>query len=765
MTGSVAAKLTRVTLVILMGVGIATVLVVAFLNFRQAQQSLTTIEGQIQEGLKGKGSGLAKNHSLALRGMVYDNAFTDVESLIFQALREDEDIVYGVFLDPTGAAWTYVSPTNPLPAQVDDDEEELVARVVEKDAWKELGITAEPISGNSPVFREANLFGQDIYEFSMPVVEDDEALGTVRYGISTSRMHAALSAARAESERNLRRQLFLLFGLSVLTTILGILLIRRQAVRVTRPLGELSKAADALASGDRTVHVEVKSNDEVELLASSFNQMVSELRVSYEKLEERVAERTKELASRNRDMKKVFENVDQGFITLSRDAIMNVERSAVVDVWFGSYDRPTAFVDFLTTHDANFALYFELAWEALLDGFLPLALCLEQLPTSLQVGDQTFSVAYSPLTSGTEDSSPEDWEGILVVIADVTERLAFEKAQAEMQEIGNAIKAILNDRQGFSDFYQETTRQVLQVESGELDSDLPRLKRCIHTIKGNTGIFGFKAISTLCHELEDEMAEFGGAPSAELTHELSLRWGELGTTIGMLIGKPDDDSIAISSDTYSNLLSELRKINGSELFDWVFSWQLETMQKPLERLATRSEEIAKQLGVPGLQTIVRTEKHLFLDSTYWSQFWSELVHVIRNAVGHGLAKGGEDSVPTMTFSAVQKGDMVQIEISDNGCGIDWERVRAKAKNAGLENATHADLVDALFFDGLSTEDRVTTTAGRGVGMSAVKDRVEEMGGTIEVRSAPGKGTTFSFVFKDYLLSGHLYDQISREQRA
>lgn len=773
-TGSVASKLTRVTLFILMGVAIATVTLVAIMNYRQARSSLAEIEGQIEEGLQEKGRGLAQNHALALRGMVYDNAFSDVESLIFHALREDSDIIYGVFLDPEGSAWTYVSPTHPLPSAPvvegegeEEEDGEQAGRVVAADAWKELGITAEPIAGTSPVFREAELFGQDIYEFAMPVVEDDEVLGSVRYGISTTRMHDALGAARAESEQSIRRQLLLLVGLGILTTFLGIVLVRREAVRVTRPLGALSRAADALASGDRTVRVDVQSNDEVEVLASSFNQMVAELRVSYDKLEERVAERTQELAARNRDMKKVFENVDQGFITLDREAIMTVERSAVVDLWFGSYDKPTSFVEFLKASDAKFSEYFYLAWDALTDGFLPLELCLQQLPSSLTVGEQVFLVSYSPLVSSPEEAEadPDAWDGVLVVIADVTERIAFEKAQAEMQEVGNAIKAILNDRQGFTDFYKETTRQVSQVSEGEFDSDLPRLKRCVHTIKGNTGIFGFKAISTLCHEIEDEMEELDDVPSGQMKGELNERWEKLGSTIGMLIGDSKEDSIAISGDNYADLLTKLQAVKGTELFDWVFSWQLEAMEKPLERLAVRSREIARQLGVSDLKTEVRSEKHLFLDSGYWSPFWSELVHVIRNAVGHGLSKDVENSAPTMSFAASQVDEFVKIEVRDNGVGIDWERVREKARNSGLPAASHSDLVDALFHDGLSTQTDVTSTAGRGVGMSAVKERVLAMDGTIDVYSVPGKGTTFCFKFKEHLLSGHLYEQIREESPA
>jgi two-component system chemotaxis sensor kinase CheA len=87
-----------------------------------------------------------------------------------------------------------------------------------------------------------------------------------------------------------------------------------------------------------------------------------------------------------------------------------------------------------------------------------------------------------------------------------------------------------------------------------------------------------------------------------------------------------------------------------------------------------------------------------------------------------------------------------VEVTDNGHGIAWERVRGKALEQGLPHATNEDLVKALFTDGLSTREEVSDTSGRGVGMGSVRAACEALNGQIEVISQPGEGTTFRFRF-------------------
>src|SRR5262249_1553232 len=143
-----------------------------------------------------------------------------------------------------------------------------------------------------------------------------EELGRIVYGFSSRRLEQALADARARafSALLLMMGLVALIGLVVLT--LGVSLARREAERITSPLGQLTDAAQRISSGDRRRRVEIKSGGEVQVLGDSFNKMVAALDASYATLEERVEERTRELARRNGDLRLVLDTVQQGLLTI-----------------------------------------------------------------------------------------------------------------------------------------------------------------------------------------------------------------------------------------------------------------------------------------------------------------------------------------------------------------------------------------------------------------------------------------------------------------
>lgn len=130
-----------------------------------------------------------------------------------------------------------------------------------------------------------------------------------------------------------------------------------------------------------------------------------------------------------------------------------------------------------------------------------------------------------------------------------------------------------------------------------------------------------------------------------------------------------------------------------------------------------------------------------LDRSILEELADPLIHMLRNAVDHGIEKEGVVSV-----RAWREKDLVLIEVADNGRGIDPERVRARAKQLGLVAAerlramSDRDLFALLCRPGFSTAARVTETSGRGVGMDVVKAAVDHLGGDLEILSAPGEGT-------------------------
>jgi two-component system chemotaxis sensor kinase CheA len=141
-----------------------------------------------------------------------------------------------------------------------------------------------------------------------------------------------------------------------------------------------------------------------------------------------------------------------------------------------------------------------------------------------------------------------------------------------------------------------------------------------------------------------------------------------------------------------------------------------------------------------------------LDRAVLEALRDPLLHLVRNAVDHGVEseearrQAGKPPSATVAVSARLRGMQVEVEVADDGRGVDSEAVLAASKAHGqsgdLDLATPLDLI---FEPGVSTAPKVTAVSGRGVGLDVVKSRVESMGGTVEVRSQPGRGAAFRLV--------------------
>ncbi len=145
--------------------------------------------------------------------------------------------------------------------------------------------------------------------------------------------------------------------------------------------------------------------------------------------------------------------------------------------------------------------------------------------------------------------------------------------------------------------------------------------------------------------------------------------------------------------------------------------------------------------------------HTEIDKTVVERLSEPLTHLIRNSIDHGIenaegrAAAGKDPVGQLRLSAEQRGAQVVIELADDGKGINRERVLAKAIERELVSPgamlSDQEIDELIFLPGFSTADQVTSVSGRGVGMDAVRQVIEEMGGTVALVSRPGEGTTFS----------------------
>jgi two-component system chemotaxis sensor kinase CheA len=180
------------------------------------------------------------------------------------------------------------------------------------------------------------------------------------------------------------------------------------------------------------------------------------------------------------------------------------------------------------------------------------------------------------------------------------------------------------------------------------------------------------------------------------------------------------------------------------------SLRMVPIKPSFQKVSRMVRDLAKSSGK-------QVELHLFgeeteLDRNVVEQIGDPLVHMIRNAIDHGIetpadrTKAGKDATGRIELKAYHMGSNIIIEMSDDGHGINAKKVHAKAISNGLiqaeDNLTEQDMVELIFAPGLSTAEKVTDISGRGVGMDVVKKNIEQMRGNVEVATTLGKGTTF-----------------------
>jgi chemotaxis protein histidine kinase CheA len=343
----------------------------------------------------------------------------------------------------------------------------------------------------------------------------------------------------------------------------------------------------------------------------------------------------------------------------------------------------------------------------------------------------------------------ERLEGVLVVVADITHELQRQREEAEFAELMQALRCMLLDRSGFAAFLSEAALAVNLICKLDRATPLPVLKSSLHTLKGNAAQVGLTVIAGICHSLEDELVQ-ADQLSPESVARLANRWQAVTADVERFTGPLDRDILEISNADYVALISTLSRGAHAQAMQQALSWRLEPAARPLRRLATQAQALAKRLGKGELEVQVEAPA-VRLDMDQFGPFFSDLVHLVRNAVDHGIESAeerrasGKPAGGRLVFRIQPRDRSLQFELSDDGAGIDWESVRHKGDALGLPSETPDELLELICQEGLTTRSSVTETSGRGVGLSAVKQRIQALHGTLAVESARGAGTTWKIV--------------------
>lgn len=182
---------------------------------------------------------------------------------------------------------------------------------------------------------------------------------------------------------------------------------------------------------------------------------------------------------------------------------------------------------------------------------------------------------------------------------------------------------------------------------------------------------------------------------------------------------------------------------------------MKTRMQPIGNVWNKFPRVLRDLAVQfGKQVRIEMEgSETELDKTIIEAIKDPLTHIVRNAVDHGIelpgqrTANGKPAEGRLTLRAFHEGGQVNIEIADDGAGLNLERLKQKARERGLVTEEQAarmserEVTNLIFLPGFSTAPQVTNISGRGVGMDVVKTNIEKIGGTVDVHSSAGQGTT------------------------
>lgn len=325
---------------------------------------------------------------------------------------------------------------------------------------------------------------------------------------------------------------------------------------------------------------------------------------------------------------------------------------------------------------------------------------------------------------------------------------------------------------------------------------LDEMSRFIHTVKGSSTMFGFVQTKDILHELESKLIDWRKKPETIKPEDIAFVHDELQKVIHLIHSKEKSSSSQIeTNEEYVrvpvkrlnetlNAISEIFLVRNQMVYliekfktkqhdpkDFLQNWEL--LDTALRRGigdAERSTMSMRMMPVQGLfykmERVVNDYKSKFnkkirlqtlgenteLDKKVLDVLGEPLIHLIRNAMDHGIEfpeermKNEKNEEGVITLSASIAGNEAVIKITDDGRGIDSQKVLASAKKKGLDVSHVTDessALDLIFMPGFSTAESVSEISGRGIGMDAVRSSVQSLGGRVVTQTKVGQGTTFT----------------------
>jgi two-component system chemotaxis sensor kinase CheA len=473
------------------------------------------------------------------------------------------------------------------------------------------------------------------------------------------------------------------------------------------------------------------------------------IQANNEMLEQTVVDRT-------RALKTILDSSGQGLFTFGEDFAVESDYSAGCQTIFGK-EIGGLEADKLLFPQSDLAREFRQGLALYFAGKSKASVIFDLLEKETFVRSRFLTIGYREAGPGK----------ILVVLTDVT----LDRQLADRNRADEARRTLVMKALGHKRFFAgllseaETLFETLRVyeERPATAEESQALLASIHTFKGNCGFFGFTSTQDVAHDFEYAISDAQVLGEELDYHDLGLDlkrsyYQELGV-ITDIMGKEwleEAGGIVIPREVYDKVAKFVGKKFSDEthLVDVLEHFRKMPLRDLFSRFPFVAQATAERLGkriaplqINGGEIRVVPERLETLVSV--------CVHIVNNMVDHGIELSyvreglGKPPEGRITLDLIRENSSVVIRFSDDGHGVSFPEVEARAKRLGLlaADATpdHRQLLQILFEPGFSTRDEATEVSGRGIGLAAVRAEAERLGGRVEAHSKAGAGTTFEIL--------------------
>lgn len=480
----------------------------------------------------------------------------------------------------------------------------------------------------------------------------------------------------------------------------------------------------------------------------------------------------KDIEYRSTSLKNLMDNADQGFLSFGRDLSVREEPSYKCMEIFQKNIAGLNFIDLVKKFfEEDKKAVFHMIFDSYFGNNSQVTdqVYLMLLPADCVIGNRNVHLDYRKIEIHGQ-------KAVMVIMNDVTEKIKLEKAIADDQNkqrlIIKAFSYQSEIKRSLRDFRDTVNGGYLEYfpSGGRFDDGLNALYRVMHTYKGDFAQFGFLIASQLLHATEDKLGKLNGQ-CGDVRQVMDIMssvdvdevFREDLEIISDVLGKgyfEQGDMISVSKERLSVIKSLIMDgsipMEKNALVGLLASFEHKEIKTYLNRYSDYIEYLSERL-MKNKPVFIIEGDDVEIDEESYAGFYKSLVHVFRNIMDHaiedaeervGLGKP-ETGLIACRISAIND-SLFQLSISDDGRGLDLEKIAAKAVQnqictaEQIDDMTADEIAHLIFSDGLSTKDSADDISGRGVGMAAVWQSCTALGGKIGISTKAGQGTVFTF---------------------